>query len=155
MLLFAKYNLRGDVLYAWKSKSFSTALVKSIVIVVSPLNSLINDQISRLGMSGIRASIVNVKETGRDQTADDSDSDEILIDIDLCLCDEQKLRNGLYNIAFTHPESFISCKYGRELLVSEKYQENVVAIVVDEAHCILDWLVFISYIKYIITIFMQ
>ncbi len=55
MLLFAKYNLRGDVLRAWKSKSFSTALVKSIVIVVSPLNSLINDQISQLGMSGIRA----------------------------------------------------------------------------------------------------
>ena len=95
MLLFAKYNLRGDVLRAWKSKSFSTALVKSIVIVVSPLNSLINDQISRLGMSGIRASIINVKETRRDQMAesDDTDSDEILIDIDLCLCDEQKLRN--------------------------------------------------------------
>jgi superfamily II DNA helicase RecQ len=156
-MLFAKYNLQGDVLRAWKSKSFSTALVKSIVIVVSPLNSLINDQISQLGMSGIRASIINVKETRRDQIAesDDTDSDDILIDIDLCLCDEQKLQNGLYNIVFAHPESFISCKYGRELLVNEKYQENVVAIVIDEAHCILDWLVFISYIKYIITIFMQ
>ncbi len=117
---------------------------------MSPLNSLINDQISRLGMSGIRASIINVKESRRDQIAD-----EIRINIDLCVCDEQKLQNGLYNIVFAHPESFISCKYGRESLVSEMYQENVVAVVIDKAHCILDWLVFISYIKYIITIFMQ
>ncbi len=42
MLLFAKYKLRGDLL-GWRSKSFSTAVVNGIVIVVSPLNSLIND----------------------------------------------------------------------------------------------------------------
>ena len=40
-----------------------------------------------------------------------------------------------------HTESFISTKYGRELLTTKTYQDNVVAIVIDEAHCILDWLV--------------
>ena len=39
MLLFAKYKLRGDLIHAWRSKSFSTVAVNSIVIVVSPFNS--------------------------------------------------------------------------------------------------------------------
>ena len=51
------------------------------------------------------------------------------------------LRDGHYHIVFAHPETLISSKYGRELLLSDKYQEHVVAIVVDQAHCIVDWLV--------------
>ena len=42
---------------------------------------------------------------------------------------------------FAHPKSFIPSKYERDLLLSKKYTENVVAIVLDKAHCILDWLV--------------
>ncbi|CAB3996160.1 Hypothetical predicted protein [Paramuricea clavata] len=33
----------------------------------------------------------------------------------------------------------ISSKYGRNLLLSKTYQGNVLAIVIDEAHCIVDW----------------
>lgn len=46
------------------------------VIVVSPLNYLINDQISRLS---IMAYEPRLNETKRDQMVDDSDSDEIPI----------------------------------------------------------------------------
>ena len=42
-----------------------------------------------------------------------------------------------------HPEAVVSSKYGRELLLSKTYQENVCAVVVDEAHCIVEWLVLI------------
>ena len=70
--------------------------------------------------------------------ADDSDENTDL-DIDFTLCEKKKLRDGQYHIVFAHPESFVSCKYGRSLLLSEVYQQNVVAIVIDEAHCILDW----------------
>ena len=52
-------------------------------------------------------------------------------DIDFWLCEEQKLCDGQCHIVFAHPESFISSKYGRDLLLSKKYTENVVAIVVD------------------------
>ena len=142
MLLFAKFKLRGDLLRKWQSRSISMNNVNSIVIVVSPLNSLMTDQVSRLRMSGIQASVINIKESNKDQMADDSDENtdvEVNVDIDFSLCEKKKLRDGQYHIVFAHPESFVSCKYGRSLLLSEIYQQNVVAIVIDEAHCILDW----------------
>ena len=111
--------------------------VTAIVIVVSPLNALINNQISRLGLSGIRASVLGVK------MSQDEEFDSF--DCDLRLCDEEKLRAGHYHIIFAHPESFISCKYGRELLQSQAYQEKISAIVIDEAHCILEWYVFVLF----------
>ena len=72
--------------------------------------------------------------------SDDVDSiDDQVVDVDFSQCEENKLRDGHYHIVFAHPESLISSKYGRELLLSKPYQENLVAIVVDEAHCIIEW----------------
>ena len=111
----------------------SSEYVNTIVIVISPLNSLMSNQISRLSLSGIRAAVLFVKVG--------SDVSEENIQIDFSLRMRNGLRNGYYHIVFAHPESLISSKYGRDLLLSKTYKENVVAIVVDEAHCILDWLV--------------
>jgi bloom syndrome protein len=137
MLLYAKRRFAD-----WRSKSIFTDVVHSIVVVVSPLNSLMSDQISRLSMGGIRASIINVKAPKTDQDADAFDENtEDVLDVDFSRCEEKMLRDGHYHIVFAHPETLISTKYGRELLLSETYQQHVVAIVVDEAHCIVDWLV--------------
>ena len=62
MLLYAKHKLSSDDLLGWTLKSIYTAAVNAIVIVVSPLNSLMSDQISRLRMSGIQASVIDVKK---------------------------------------------------------------------------------------------
>ena len=138
-LLFAKFNLHGDLLLKWRLRGISAALVHSIVIVVSPLNSLMNDQVNRLSISGIQASIINVKESSKDEMADRNTNDEQNVNIDFSLCEKKKLCNGRYHIVFAHPESLMSSQFGRELLLlSEKYQESVLAIVVDEAHCILN-----------------
>ena len=109
--------------------------ISSIVIVVSPLNALIENQISRLSSSGIRAPALDV-QSSRNDDVEDSESESIC---DLTLCDKEKLETGYYNIVFAHPESLVSCTYGRKLMHTKPYQENVCAIVVDEAHCILDW----------------
>ena len=96
--------------------------VNSIVIVESPLISLRTDQVSRLRMSGIQASVINIKESNKDQMADDSDGNtdvEVNVDIDFSLCEKKKL-GGQYHIVFAHPESFVSCKYGRSLLTAER-----------------------------------
>ena len=143
MLLFAKFKFCGVLLLSWRSRGISTAVVNSIVIVVSPLNSLMSDQVSRLSMSGIRSSIINVQ---KQEIAYDSDSEENVdfetnAEIDFSICEEKKLRDGHYQIVFAHPETLISSKYGRNLLLSKTYPENVLAIVIDEAHCIVDWLV--------------
>ena len=144
MLLFAKYNLGSDDFQIWRrawrsSKEISAAAINSIIVVVSPLNSLMNDQIARLReSSGIQASVVDVKELTPDE---DDDDDVFNVDIDFRLCEKRKLRDGHYQIVFSQPEALISSKYGRELLLSQTYQKNVMAIVIDEAHCIVDWLV--------------
>ena len=101
-----------------------------------------SDQISRLKMSGVQASVINIKESNKDEMADDGDENtdvEVNVDIDFSLHEKKKLSDGQYHIVFAHPESGVSGKYGRSLLLSEIYQQNVVAIVIDEAHCILDW----------------
>ena len=72
-------------------------------------------------------------------SSDENIDDDFDVDLDLRLCQEKKLRHGDYQIVFAHPESLISSKYGRELLLSEKYCDNVVSIIIDEAHCIVDW----------------
>ena len=142
MMMFAKFKLQAGQFQS----GFSAAVVDAIVIEVSPLNSLMNDQISKLQMSGIRASILNVKVKGS-RSADINDDghewaneeDNMDVDIDFGQCEEKRLRDGHYHIVFAHPETLISSKYGRELLLSKTYQENVVALVVDEAHCIVEW----------------
>ena len=142
MLLFAKFKLRGDLLRDWKLNGICTTVVNSIVIVVSPLNSLMSNQISRLNVSGIRASVMNIKEGRKrlaSRVADTDELDEVAVDVDFSQCEEEKLRDGHYHIVFAHPKTLISSKYGRELLLSKQYQENLVAIVIDEAHCIIEW----------------
>ena len=139
MLLFAKFKLRGDLLRDWKLNGICTTVVNSIVIVVSPLNSLMSNQISRLNVSGIRASVMNIKEGRKRLASCVADTDELAVDVDFSQCEEEKLRDGHYHIVFAHPETLISSKYGQELLLSEQYQENLVAIAIDEAHCIIEW----------------
>ena len=105
-----------------------------IIIVISPLNSLINDQIAKLASAGLELMRPSVLKVKRDITgsAEFLSSDVQLIERDL-------LKNGHYNLVFAHPESFLSCTFGRELLNSKVYQENVRTVVIDEAHCILEW----------------
>ncbi|XP_028404072.1 ATP-dependent DNA helicase Q-like 1 [Dendronephthya gigantea] len=140
MLLFAKHKLDSDFNFVgWKPREFIPEDVNTIVIVVSPLNALISNQISRLNLSGIRASVLSVKDGSTADIIEEDTENIVNMELDFSLCEEEKLRNGCYHIIFTHPESFVTSKYGRELLLTKAYRENVVAIVVDEAHCILDW----------------
>jgi hypothetical protein len=81
MLLFAKGKLTdmgtpgGDFYLCWKWRIASVA-VNTIIIVISPLNSLMRNQISRLSLSGIRASVVSVKASS------ESESEENMVDVD-------------------------------------------------------------------------
>lgn len=104
-----------------------------IVIVISPLNSLIYDQLSRLEECGVSASVLDIKGEAIYKVNKPEDEDTVLLE----LGEKRKAENG--KILFAHPESLLTCKYGQALLRNKSYQENVCAIVVDEAHCILEW----------------
>ena len=47
---------------------------------------------------------------------------------------------GKCSIVYCHPVVIVSPQNTtRKLLVGETYQKNVVACIIDEAHCIMDW----------------
>ena len=129
-LMFARARLEQNAGSSLWNMNMSMAT--TIVVVVSPLNALISNQIARLCSSGIRATVLGVKHVVDEDT-------ENSFECDFRLSDKEKLRSGYYHIVFSHPESFISCKYRRQLLKSKTYQDNICAIVIDEAHCILEW----------------
>lgn len=98
---------------------------KSIVIVVSPLNALIDDQINKLKSAGVNCTSLHVCG----DEVDGAFEEKILED----------LQAGKFELIFTHPEVAVSNRQCRDLFLSAYYQKNVRAVVVDEAHCIIEW----------------
>ena len=110
--------------------------LNNIVIVISPLNSIMEDQINTLKLRGISADVLRVRNSDDfDTTAASlfpSDEDEPQYRI------PDNVAKGEVKILFCHPEAILS-KEGRHLMKSEEYQKRVVAWVIDEAHCIKIW----------------
>ena len=102
---------------------------QSILIVVSPLNSPIRDKIRRINQRNIKATVLNVQKN--------ENSDEV--QLDLAHSNSPLLRDGRYDLVFTHPEVVLLSKEGLELFQSMPYQRSVQAVVIDEVHCILEW----------------
>ena len=98
---------------------------KSIVIVVSPLNALIDDQINKLKSAGVNCTSLRVCG----EEVDGAFEENILED----------LQDGKFELIFTHPEVSVSNRQCRDLFLSAYYQKNVRAVVFDEAHCIIEW----------------
>ncbi|MCG8623522.1 MAG: DEAD/DEAH box helicase [Proteobacteria bacterium] len=97
----------------------------SIVIVVSPLVSLMKDQVHSLETKGIKSVFVT-KDTAKDSESDDSSF-------------EQQLYEGSFQVVFFSPEALLCNDTWRELLQTSVYQKNVVAFVIDEAHLVKKW----------------
>ena len=89
-----------------------------IVLVISPLVSLIKDQVKGLQQRGIKASFIGAGQ-------EEANFKEIV--------------NGEMNIVYSSPEAMLANDRWREMICSQVYQKNVVAVAVDEAHCITHW----------------
>ena len=44
--------------------------------------------------------------------------------------------HGGYQLVFMSPEALIGCKHWQEMLLTRKYKDDLVALVVNEAHCV-------------------
>lgn len=124
---------------------------KNIVIVVCPLNSIIEDQLGVLRDRNITADAIQLAVNERKPTEDlfsiespENQQAETFSDqLDLIMEPNLKhisneIVNGKSSIIFAHPEALLS-KEGRELMGSKVFQDNVVGCVVDEAHCVQLW----------------
>ncbi|XP_068761606.1 putative ATP-dependent DNA helicase Q1 [Montipora capricornis] len=87
------------------------------------------NQIRRTEKGNLKAAILGVKR--KKITGD--------LQIDFNDGNLELLKGAKYDIVFTHPQAFISCKEGMELFQSKPYQSSVQVLVIDEAHCILEW----------------
>ena len=121
------------------------------VLIITPLNSLINDQRYILKKRGVKTSALNTSidrlaNTERKVSSEsESDSDEEIMakehKVDLAMDDDSRenLAGENFKVVFAHPEAFISCKEGRRMLMSNIFQERIVACVIDEAHLVEEW----------------
>ncbi|KXJ06971.1 ATP-dependent DNA helicase Q-like SIM [Exaiptasia diaphana] len=88
---------------------------KAVILVVCPLNSLVNTHIRELHSREITAT-------------------SLVGDVD-----EEKVLRGEFSFVFANPESLILNEKWRKMLQSDVYLNNLFAIVTDEAHVIPKW----------------
>ncbi len=94
---------------------------RSVVVVVSPLVSLMIDQVSSLISRGVSAAIMSSQR----------DIDKKL------LVSEQRM--GIYSLLFAAPEAVIGERKWKGKLSEAPLHNHIVAIAVDEAHCVSKW----------------
>lgn len=89
-----------------------------IVVAITPLTSLMKDQVKKYGGKGLRCAFIG-------DTCSDFDKESIV--------------SGRFNLLYASPEALLTNSEWRSMLHNECYQNNLVALVVDEAHCIHSW----------------
>ncbi|XP_046546635.1 ATP-dependent DNA helicase RecQ-like [Haliotis rubra] len=128
--------------------------VPGMVIVVCPLNSLMQDQVMSLCDRGIKACFLNSQDTAGKtykmisrqidvetlEEEEDNDQDEVdATENDIhapTYVKMKELQQGQFNIIYAHPETLLNNKTVGRLLRSPLFQEKVCAVVVDEVHMI-------------------
>lgn len=89
-----------------------------MVIVISPLLTLIDDQIQclrALGLSCVSLSHIETEE------------------------EMKEVEKGSYAIVYATPEGLLKNERWRQMLKSEPYKKKLCAVAVDEAHVIKQW----------------
>ena len=92
----------------------------STLIVVTPLQSLMEDQCNRMKEIGI-SSIALYSENASDEAT--------LKDV----------REGIYSLVFASPECLLGKKTWRSILCSDEFRDHCIGIAIDEAHIIGQW----------------
>ena len=109
---------------------FRPTETNSIALVVSPLNALIRDQVTKLRECGLKACILKGDRVALD--GEDDDGERVCISEPL-----ENLKN--FQLIYAHPEALVENKAVMQLLKTIEFQRRVRAIVVDEAHLVVDW----------------
>ncbi len=111
------YQLPAIILDESSRNGASAASKPSLTLVISPLISLMKDQVDALSAKGLSATFVN-SSLDRQQRLDRY----------------QRLRDGEFAILYVTPERFRKSEF-RDVLG----HRTVVLLAVDEAHCISQW----------------
>ena len=89
---------------------------ESMVIVIEPLISIMEEQVSRLNKLGFSATYIG-------KSVEDADD----------------IKNGLFSFLFSSPESILGNEDNRNMLSGDGYKDKRILLVIDEAHVITEW----------------
>ena len=91
----------------------------SIAMCISPLTALMMDQRDKFTRRGITTDFV--RETQTDQTV------------------IKRVLNGNIQLVYISPEASLLNPMYRSMLLTKPYKEHLVALIIDEAHCVKTW----------------
>lgn len=100
----------------------------SIVVCVSPLTSLMMDQKAKFSPKGIVTEFV-----GEEQTDDSA---------------IKKVLRGAVQLLYISPESLVCNPMFRNMILSPVYKEKMIALVIDEVHCVKSWYVIKTFLHH-------
>ena len=101
----------------------------STALVISPLNSIIEEQIRRYGESAINFSDSVIASVPTYKDAEN---------VNCVITGLSKVVRCDYSYVIGHPEKFLT-KAAFELFRTDVWQSRVKHIVIDEAHCVVQW----------------
>ena len=99
--------------------SLSTGVTNSIAVCVSPLTAIMQEQARRFTAAGIKSGFVGEAQKDPDV--------------------RQKVLDGDLNLVYISPENLINNSRYRNMLLSPRYKQSLISVVVDEAHCVKTW----------------
>ena len=110
----------APLVHVWMNEHVSVDHWKKnpVLIVISPLLALMQDQVKKLSTLGFTAAFVGPEQ-------------ELLVLKDI----EQRI----FTFVYISPESTLSTERWRNMLQSEIYQDNLIGIAVDEVHSVTEW----------------
>ena len=91
----------------------------SIYLVVSPIIALMKDQVSSFQSRGMTAAFCGSEQRERNT--------------------QEGIRAGRFQLVYITPEALIDSAWHISMLMESAWQKNLVAFVIDEAHCIKTW----------------
>ena len=126
----------------WPRSSAKYHLDCSVCLILTPLNSIMMDQINSLSKQGIRACWLDYNcESGQAPANEDSSDNEdtesqgqTIVNVSL-----DDIIQGKYTLIYAHPEALLSTDRGTFLLSAMERNGLISCIAIDEAHMILEW----------------
>ena len=106
----------------------------AIVLVFSPLNALIRDQVIKLRESGLKACILK----GDRVALEVEDAEEEVVRVSLSRAEQLECLKD-FQLIFCHPEAVVENKQVLKIFKTTEFQRRIQPVVVDEAHFVIDW----------------
>ena len=101
--------------------------MNSTVLIISPLNAIIRDQIHKLKETGLSVCVLKGEHV-------DAGSGDVAVHFPA-----EVLKNTHYELIFAHPEVLVDSKKVATVLKTSPLKSRLRAIIVDEAHLTIEW----------------